>query len=188
MSVPDPISQRFLHYSAEYSAELQLQVLGVRPEELLEPILDLGCGAQAALVRQLRACGRDAYGLDRAATPDEFVDRADWFDGPLGRSRWGTVISHMALSNHFLHHHLRPDGQAERYARRYMDILRALQPGGAFLYAPGLPFLESLLPEEVYAVAGRPVQDLVGGAVDQELRDAFGTSVLYACRVTRLSR
>jgi hypothetical protein len=80
---------------------------------------------------------------------------------------------------------MRAQGHPERYARLYMSVLGALAPGGSFLYAPGLPFVESLLPGELYEVRTRPVARLAGSDADQALRAAFGESVFYACQVTR---
>jgi hypothetical protein len=170
--------------SAEHSPGLQLEVLGVEPRDLLEPVLDLGCGPSAGLVRRLRAEGIDARGLDRDVVAEPFLVRGDWLEASLGRSRWGTILSHLGFSMHFLHHHLRPRGSAERYARRYLELLRALRPGGSFRYVPALPFLESLLPSAVYAVSRRePPRDLAAAC------SAAGTlpaAVWRAARVTRL--
>lgn len=169
---------------AEYTPELQLSILHTLPEQMKEPVLDLGCGHEASLVHYLRRRGKAAFGIDRLARPGAFVARVDWFDYPLGASRWGTVISHMGLSNHFMHHHLRPDGHPERYARRFMEVLRALKPGGSFLYAPGLPFFEDLLPADRYLVDRFPVSTLPIGPADA-VQDPRGSSVSYSCRVLK---
>ena len=168
---------------AEYSAALQLRVLALEPATLAEPILDLGCGSSASLVRELRRLGKDAHGLDRAPSSEPFVQLGDWLDLDLGRGRWGTVLSHMGFSNHFVHHHLGSGDAAARYARRYMDVLGALRPEGLFAYAPGLPFLERLLPLERYALSRHPVSDLAGTPVDRQLEAALGESVLYSCQI-----
>ncbi|PYI53431.1 class I SAM-dependent methyltransferase [Paenibacillus flagellatus] len=131
---------------AEYSPELQLNVLGLHEDRLLQPILDIGCGAQARLIRYLREYGLAASGLDRWEVECGAAwSSADWLYADYGTGVWGTVISHMAFSNHFRHHHLRKDGLAEDYARAYMNIVRSLRPGGCFAYAPGLPFMEEPL-------------------------------------------
>jgi len=144
---------------SEYRAELQLKVLGIDVQQLVEPILDLGCGEGAHLVRHLRALGLAAWGMDRLAAPDHIVWQGDWLDAgaPLQPQSWGTVISHMAFSNHFQHQHLRRDGTAAAYAARYMKVLEALKPGGRFAYAPSLPFFEALLPQQRFQVTRRPV-------------------------------
>ena len=160
---------------AEYSPELQLSLLGLDVSGLRGPVLDLGCGAEARLVHHLRAAGVDASGLDRAAAPGPFVSARDWFTGPLG-GPWGTVISHLGFSHHFMFHHLRGGPQAGRYAKRYMEILNSLAPGGAFVYAPGLPFLEPLLPAASYRVSRKPIAGV----------EAQGGVAPYACRVERV--
>lgn len=168
--------------SATYDPATQLAVLALDPATLLEPILDLGCGPDARLVRHLRALGKDARGVDRVATPGEGVARGDWLDWPVAPASLGTVVSHLGFSLHFLHHHLRPGGDPARYARRYMELLRALRPGGTFAYAPGLPFVEAHLPAGAWRVERSEVQvpaGLTAGAV---------TPSWYACRVFRLGR
>jgi len=142
--------------SAEYSASLQLQVLGLAADALAEPILDVGCGTNASLVRALRDAGKDAKGLDRDAPPDVGVV-ADWLAFDYGQGQWGTVVSHLAFSLHFLHHHLAGRQLAFTYARQYMAILHSLRPGGTFAYVPALPFIEDLLPTDTYRVERTPV-------------------------------
>jgi SAM-dependent methyltransferase len=137
---------------AEYSPELQLRLLGIEVSELEEPILDIGCGEHGHLVQHLREQGYQAFGVDRTVTDSPHLIQSDWSQLPVASETWGTVISHMAFSNHFIHHHMRTDGQPEIYARLYMSILRSLQPGGSFYYTPGLPFIEELLPPEQYRV------------------------------------
>lgn len=141
--------------SAEYSAELQLELLGLRPEALVPPVLDLGCGRSAHLVRHLRDQGVEAYGVDPQAE-GSFVVGGDWLAFDYGRARWGTVISHQGFSLHFLHHHFGKAEAARRYGVVYMAILDGLVPGGSFVYAPALPFIEALLPAE-YEVVRRPL-------------------------------
>ncbi len=160
----------------EYAPRLQLAVLGLDPAEMLEPILDVGCGHDGALVRHLRALGLEAYGIDRLVGADQpELHEADWLAYPYGISRWGTVISHLAFAHHFLFQHHYRYGAPEVYARVYMAILNALLPGGAFYYAPGLPFIEDLLPAGAYSVRRRQVP----------LPDSAG-AVAQATRVVRL--
>ncbi|UFJ40808.1 class I SAM-dependent methyltransferase [Brevibacillus humidisoli] len=130
---------------AEYDPQFQLDLLGIGLDTIKQPVLDIGCGAQANLVRFLRESGIEAYGIDRDVEECDYLFRANWFDWQVRAVTWGTVISHMAFSNHFMHHHLRSSSSAERYAKTYMQILQSLQAGGSFIYAPGLPFLEDLL-------------------------------------------
>lgn len=136
----------------EYGPALQLEVLRVHPTDLLEPVLDLGCGERAGLVRALREMGVEAFGVDRFAPESRWTRRADWLGPPLQPRRWGTILSHMSFSNHFAHHHLRANGRFEAYAAKYAEALAALVPGGSFIYAPGLPFVEDVLPADMYEV------------------------------------
>ncbi|MBN9613870.1 MAG: class I SAM-dependent methyltransferase, partial [Actinobacteria bacterium] len=130
---------------AEYSPRTQLRVLGVAPEELAGPVLDLGAGAHGRLVALLRGTGVDAIGVDRYSRVPHVLP-GDWLSAPFAPGSWGTVISHLGFSLHFLHHHRA--GDAVDFARAYMRILRALVPGGRFVYAPSLPFIEDLLGSE----------------------------------------
>jgi hypothetical protein len=171
--------------SAEYSPELQLRVLGLAIETLKAPVLDVGCGPQAALVRALRSSGLSARGLDRLA-PTELGSRDDWLTFAYGTARWGTVLSHLGFSLHFLHHHLARRDSAYAYARVYMAILRALAVGGRFVYTPGLPFVETLLEASTYRVHHVPfaaelrVDSLV--AIEQQT----GLALSHATHVERL--
>jgi hypothetical protein len=146
---------------------------------MAEPILDLGCGEHARLVRYLRRHDLQAIGLDRVATEEEHALTADWFAVEQPPRTWGTIISHLAFSRQFLHHHLRGGPDAEAYARLYMQLLRSLRPGGSLVYTPGLPFIEALLPAERYRVARRRI------ALPHTRAAAVPGLPLYACAVTR---
>ena len=179
----DECSDLFL---SEYEADLQLRVLGVGPGDLEEPILDLGCGRNATLVRQLIHLGKEAIGLERLGSKQSFVVSADWHEYPLGSETWGTIISHMAWSNRFLHHHIRADGQPERYARRYLEVLEALKKGGSFFYSPGLPFIEKHVSRERYSVRASELPEISGTTIEADLRARYGTTVCYSTKVTKL--
>lgn len=172
--------------SAEYSAELQVNLLGLDQPSPREPILDLGCGEHAHLVAHLRSRGLRAFGVDLAVAAADHLFPVDWFAFPLVPASWGTIVSHLGFAQQFLRQHLDPTGDAARYARRFMEILRALQPGGAFVYAPGLPFIEDLLPREKYLVYRKNVEGLTPDhPIEQALRETLGTSPFYACRIER---
>lgn len=140
--------------SSEYSAELQMRVLRLDESRMREPILDLGCGRNACLVRQLRAWNLEAYGIDRRVErPAGFVTNADWFDYDLGDSRWGTIIAHLAFTNHVVYCQRYDPARILRYARRYGEILDSLAPGGSFVYTPGVALLEDSIEKERYRVS-----------------------------------
>lgn len=169
---------------AEYAPELQLGVLGLALEELREPVLDVGAGRDARLVRELRAAGKDAHALDREADTALGV-RADWLEFDYGVARWGSIVSHLAFSLHFLHQHLRSEYEAARYAHAYMRMLRALTPGGLLAYAPGLPFIEGHLAPSRHALTRRRLPPGLSEAF-QRLDDALAAEVGYATRIVRL--
>lgn len=155
---------------ADYSPALQLEVFGLRVTDLIAPVLDLGCGKSGELVRYLNANGVDAVGIDRMVdgSLDGVLIQIDWLEFELEPGAWGTVLSHMAFSNHFVFQHWYKYGQVQPYACQYMAVLRALKPGGSFYYTPALPFIETYLPEDHYRVTRRNV-----------------TGELYASRVLR---
>ncbi|WP_025721630.1 class I SAM-dependent methyltransferase [Paenibacillus sp. 1-18] len=129
----------------EYTPELQAKLLGLDTTRMQEPVLDIGCGSEARLVLYLRSHGIKAYGADRLAKTEGCVTQGDWLETSFEQNAWGTIVSHMAFSNHFIHHHLKTDGNINEYAHKYMEILRAIRPGGSFIYSPCLPFMEELL-------------------------------------------
>lgn len=123
-----------------------MRLLGIYLSKVKQPVLDIGCGQQANLVHFLRKNDIVVYGLDRnVQNLNNKIYQVDWLEYTYVPDTWGTVISHMAFSNHFMHHHLRPDGDYEKYATKYMEILKSLKIGGSFIYAPGLSFMEEIL-------------------------------------------
>ncbi|MFD1423343.1 class I SAM-dependent methyltransferase [Laceyella tengchongensis] len=170
---------------AEYDASFQLELLQIEPANLREPVLDIGCGAQALLVNALREQGIDAYGLERLdQVENPFIYAANWLDFHFVPDKWGTIISNMAFSNHFWHHHIRKDGDYASYAQKYMEILRSLQVGGSFVYAPGLPFVEDILTDssDDYTVIRRPLDPF---PFAQEETEELHGSRWYAVSVRR---
>jgi hypothetical protein len=171
--------------SAEYSPELQLAILGLDAATLREPILDVGCGSRAALVLHLRSLGLSASGIDRDAPPD-VATIADFTAYEYGDAAWGTVVSHLAFSLHFLHHHLAGTPSASLFARAMMSILRSLRVGGVFAYVPALPFFEAVLPSDRYIVTVAALPPHVDRTVIEAVEGATGQS-FAATHVRRLA-
>jgi hypothetical protein len=145
---------------AEYSAQTQIKVLRLDLDSLIEPVLDIGCGRSAHFVQYLRKKGIAAYGVDRFIhVAGKHLHRSDWLEFRLQRAQWGTIVSNLSFSHHFLHQHNRAGGQFHAYAKRYMEILQALRPGGSYHYAPQLPMIEMYLPPDQYAVSHHQVDD-----------------------------
>ncbi len=131
---------------AEYSAEFQLFILGLKLSEIKVPLLDIGCGENAELVSFMRVAGIEAYGFDRVCSDKKiYLSKESWFEYDFGISKWGTIISNIAFSSHFLNHHLRKDGKHSEFAMVYMKVLNSLVVGGSFIYAPSIPFIENCL-------------------------------------------
>ncbi|MFT3838936.1 MAG: class I SAM-dependent methyltransferase [Myxococcaceae bacterium] len=172
--------------SHEYSPQLQLQVLQLDEKQLLAPVLDVGCGVAATLVMHLRSLGLDATGIDRDVKSDVAL-KADWLSYAYGEKKWGTVVSHLGFSLHFLNRHLSGSADAEKYARVYMAILRSLKPGGTFAYTPALPFIEEHLPPQLFKaeVAMLP-KELRSEALEKQVQ-ATGVDLAASTRVRRVA-
>lgn len=144
---------------AEYSAEHQIELLGLDLCSIMEPVLDIGCGEHGNFIMHLRQQGIEAHGIDRFENNQNFIERADWLEYDYGTSKWGTIVSNLGFSNHFRHHHLRQDGNFREYAETYMRILKSLKPSGCFCYAPSLPFIEVYL-DNSYKIESRELEAL----------------------------
>jgi hypothetical protein len=142
---------------SEYSPELQINILQIDKEQIIGPILDIGCGKQGNLVKYFRHKGIEAFGIDRLVRDDLYLYGSDWMAFEYGVEKWGTITSNLGFSNHFNHHHLRNDGCFIAYAKKYIDILNSLKIGGSFHYAPDLPFIEQYLNKEKYRLTKRNV-------------------------------
>ncbi|MBK7215482.1 MAG: class I SAM-dependent methyltransferase [Bacteroidales bacterium] len=144
---------------SEYSPELQMEILQLDLDQIMEPVLDIGCGVKAGLVLYLRSQGIEAFGIDRFAEEDTMLQKSDWLDFRYEKDSWGTICSNLGFSNHFHHHHLRQDGSFIDYARKYMEILASLKPGGSFHYAPDLPFVEQFLDNGKYLLSRQSIRE-----------------------------
>jgi hypothetical protein len=137
----------------EYSARLQIELLQIDVAELKQPVLDIGCGSHANLVRHLRSLGIAACGFDRQLEIREpYLAQSDWFEYPFEPGRWGSIVSNMAFTNHLNYAYRHDVSRLESYLLKMKEILAALAAGGSFYYAPGLPFVEDHLAPERYKV------------------------------------
>ncbi len=157
---PPNIFQAAKVVCAEYQALIQLQALALDPLELKYPVLDLGCGREAYLVNFLQQYNPAVYGLDRITPAQNKFTQSDWLEYDFVPDTWGTIISHLGFSNHFLHHHYRLDGNYLAYARKFMDILKSLISGGTFIYTPALDFIESYLDPSQYMIQNGKVPEV----------------------------
>ncbi len=130
----------------EYSPELQLELLGVDVRVLQAPLIDVGCGSHARLVRYLRAVGIEAYGIDRCLEQREpYLAQADWLDYAFEPERWGTIISNMAFTNHVVYAYHHDRARLQLCLSKFSEIVASLRIGGSCHYAPSLPFVEERL-------------------------------------------
>lgn len=143
---------------AEYSAEFQIEILQIDVCQLMEPVLDIGCGKQGILLKYLRSKDIKAFGIDRFTKDSSISTNEDWLEYNYGISQWGTIISNLGFSNHFNHQHLRKDGDFMVYAKKYMDILNSLKIGGRFFYGPSLPFIEKYLNPNTYELTNNKIK------------------------------
>ncbi len=141
-----------------YSAEFQLQVLNIDVETLQAPVLDIGCGPEGNLVRELVENGIDAIGIDRIInSPETYLIESNWFDFDLRQKSWGTVISNMGFSNHLVYCLRNEPERVSAYLLRYREILDSLKPCGEFIYAPSIPVVEERLDSRSWQVVRNEV-------------------------------
>lgn len=167
---------------SEYTPELQLAALSLPLGAITSPVLDIGCGAQALLPRYLRNLGHDVIGIDRDAGSD--AERADWLTYEYGTAKWRTIISHLGFTLHFLRAHLASEDEARKYAETFLRITRSLVIGGKLVYAPSVPFFESVLPPGRFLVERHAVR---GGETLESLRKSSGLDLAQATHLTRLA-
>jgi hypothetical protein len=136
-----------------YDARVQISILGIDVSKIIEPIIDVGCGKNAYMVEYFKELGLDVIGIDRyCEVESESIKCISWEDYNFKKNYWGTIISHMAFSNHFIYHYLKNDTIDYRYAIKYKEMLDSLNDNGSFYYAPSVPFIEKYLDEREYKV------------------------------------
>ena len=169
-----------------YDPALQLAVLKLEDVKLEGPVLDLGCGARADLVRLMRARGLDAEGVDLVAE-HPYARAESWLKFDLASRPWRTVISHLGFSLHLLALHLEGADEVLDYVRRYREILDQLAPGGVFAYAPSLPFLEAMLPTDQFRVDRSSVATGEGNEVVAALGGLQNIDFATSTRIWKLT-
>lgn len=145
---------------AEYSYDLQIDILKIDVNRLVSPVLDIGCGKQGNLVNYLKSKEIEVYGIDRFKFDSDILQTFDWLEYDYGTEKWGTIISNLGFSNHFHNHNLRKDGNYIEYGKTFMNILNSLKVGGCFHYAPDLPFIEIYLDKSKFEIAKYEISGL----------------------------
>jgi hypothetical protein len=144
---------------SEYSPELQFDILQIDVNQLMQPILDIGCGSNGHLVNYLKHQGFEVFGIDRFKFTTPNLMTVDWLEYDYGKEKWGTIVSNLGFSNHFNHHNLREDGNYIGYGNTYMSILNSLKVGGCFHYAPDLLFIEKYLDNKQFDLKKYEISD-----------------------------
>jgi len=138
---------------SEYTAEFQDTVLRLDQLHLNEPIIDIGCGNTCGLVKSLRRNGyKSVYGIDQYISMDNQIICSNWFDFSFNETTWGTIISHMAYTNHFRRVVCLESEKVEQYTEKYHELLRALKRGGLLIYTPSVRVIEDAIDRGLYDV------------------------------------
>ena len=128
--------------ASEYSAELQLRLLGLDIEKIIDPLLDIGCGTNANLVKFLRSQDLEAYGIDRSVkSTEDYLLETDWFEYDYGSNKWGTIVSNLSFANHLVYAQRYEADKVTKYLDTFFKILDSLRKDGIFAFAPAVELL-----------------------------------------------
>ena len=138
---------------SEYSYRLQEKILHINLNDICEPIIDIGCGKKASLVKDLIKKGKDAFGIDQYISSEKKILNENWFDFVFIPRKWGTIISHMAFTNHFRRNITYKTNDMGKYEQKYFEILESLKVGGKFIYCPRIPEIEKMINTSKYSIS-----------------------------------
>jgi len=129
---------------SEYSDDFQADILRINNIKLLEPIIDVGCGKNCSLIHYLKSIGyMKVFGIDQYESEQDYIVTGNWLDFEFRENTFGTIISHMAFSNHFNRIIVFEDNKIELYTSKYFEILNSLKSGGLFIYTPAIHSVEN---------------------------------------------
>ncbi len=113
---------------SEYSIDLQKSILRYNFDDLAEPILDIGCGENAYFITECIRNGKRCTGIDQYISKEysNTILCRNWLEFEYTSSFWGTIISHMAFTNHFIYHLKHRTTVLEEYEKTYFKILNSL--------------------------------------------------------------
>jgi len=138
---------------SEYSLILQIQVLRLEISSLLEPILDVGCGEKALFVKECIFNKKEVSGIDQYIVQDlSNIFCKNWLEYDYKMNKWGSIISHMAFTNHFKYHISNQTNYINLYEKKYFEILESLKIGGSFYYSPSIPEIEQNIDSKNYEI------------------------------------
>ena len=148
----DEVDKKIIIPCSEYNADLQIKILRIDSNSITDPIIDIGCGKDAKLVNLLKKQYKNVYGIDQYYSIQDNIVRNNWFDFHFEPNTWGTVISHMAFSNHFRRSITFKTDELGRYISKYKEILASLKINGKFVYCPRIPEIEESLITSGYEI------------------------------------
>jgi hypothetical protein len=139
-------------YWSQYAAQLQISTLKIG--QLIQPILDIGCGEDALLVEYLRNEGIEAYGIDIHHFSKPYLTTASWKHYDYGINRWGTIISHFAFTNPSI-----PGYLDKEWETIFYRILYSLKKGGFFYSSPEVIPSRVTIDKELFIVSYEDIDD-----------------------------
>lgn len=137
---------------AEYTNGFQQKILRLDSDSLMQPVLDIGCGRKASLIKDLRKKGIKAFGFDQYISKEAYILCDNWLEYKFEPNSWGTIISHMSFTNHYRRCITYKSKDQSKYETKFFEILESLKKGGSFIYCPSLPEVEKYVDKEKFEV------------------------------------
>lgn len=145
----------------EYSVSFQTNIFDIDFDKLQEPIIDIGCGKNANLVKELLRRNKTVLGIDRIVNhSNDYIKEISWFDFNFEENKWGTIIANMSFTNNLLYSIENHKNLIYNYYIKYKQIIKSLKIGGCFYYAPSLNFIEDRLDLNDYIVNRRVINGI----------------------------
>lgn len=158
-------------YQSNYTPEFQLELFGIDPKTVMEPVLDVSCGQDPQFVHFLRMEGIKAYGADYDAPEGTYIKKASWTNSNFGHNKWGTILSNIDVAQ-TINQAIKDNSPAVKgLSLAYFNLLGCLKKGGKFIYAPPIPVLEEELPKELFKVEHEQVTGDLDRTVITKLAD-----------------
>ncbi len=146
-------------FQSNYTPEFQLQLFGIDPKTVMEPVLDVSCGQDPQLVHLLRMEGVKAYGADFDAPEGSYIKKASWTNSNFGQEKWGTILSNIDVAQ-TINTAIKDNSPALKgLSLAYFNLLGCLKKNGKFIYAPSIPVLEKELSPEMFKVEHEKLVD-----------------------------
>lgn len=143
----------------KYSPEFQMELFGLDPKDVMEPVLDVSCGQDPQLVHYLRMQGLKAYGVDYDAPELSYTKKASWTNSNFGHNKWGTILSNIDVAQTINRAVADNSPALKGLSLAYYNLLGCLKKGGSFIYAPSVPALEAQLSESMFNVEHTALAD-----------------------------